>query len=273
MKMSREVRQAEPIHVTRRSVGLAALGFVLWGVGYLILWLSPTGGRLEWVLCAAGPLLLALAVLDHLDHHRRRFGLPALVLLIIAIILQAVVFFPYAYDPALSGKLVTFTYATWGAAWLIGSLGVFLVIGRKEARLEHDDTTPETQIHATFFQLTVLAVGMLIYGISWVGFSVERGNPYMGVLSIIGPALIAVALIAHVEHLALRLGVPAVTIAIIGSSVWALKNVPRAVSDVFTERAWSILLVYGVGGIILLMSAVACLLVLVHKKAWVDAEA
>ena len=119
----------------------------------------------------------------------------------------------------------------------------------------------------------MLAVGMLIYGISWVGFSVDRGNHYMGVLSVIGPALIAVALIAHVEHLALRIGVPATTLAIIGTSVWALKNVPRAVSDVFTERGWSMLLVYGVGGIILLIGAVACLLVLVHKKAWVDADA
>ena len=233
----------------------------------------PTVGRIAWILCVIGPVLLALAVLDHLDHHRRRFGLPALVLLNIAIVLQAAVFVPFAYDPSLRGKLVTYNYAMYGAAWLIGSLGVFVVLARKEARLEHGDKTPETTIHASFIQLTTLAVGMLIYGISFVGLSFDRHNHYMGLLSAIGPALIAVALIAHVEHLALRIGVPAVTVAIIGATVWGLKNVPRAVSDVFAAPPWSIVLVYGVQGMIFIMGAIACLLVLVHKQAWVNAEA
>lgn len=268
--LSREVRAAEPIHVTRQTVGLAGLGFLVWGVGYLMLWTFSTGTRLAWVLCALGPILLGAAALNHLDHHRRRFGLPALTLLNIAIVGQAAVFLPYAINPDLRAATgwAEFTYDAWGVSWLLGALGVLMVQARKESRLSHGDRSAETEVHASFFQLTTLAVGMLLYGISFIGLSTDRTNHTFGWLSVIGPALIAVSIIAHLEHLTLRIGRPAVTLAILGASAWAAKNLARAVTDLMSDPTWSTLLVYGVQGVILLVGAVACLLTLRHKQAW-----
>ncbi|MCX6431341.1 MAG: hypothetical protein NTX29_00660 [Actinobacteria bacterium] len=266
--MPRDVRAAEPIHVTRTSLSLAAGGFILWGIGYWILWLQSTGTRLEWVLCTLGPLLLGAAILNHLDHHRRRFGIVALVLLNIVVVMQALVFLPYALNPELVGTLSRFTFNVWGISWLVGALGVAAVLMRKKSRLDHGDKTPETEIHASFFQLSMLAAGMLIYGISFVGLSSDRTSHLFGWLSVIGPALIAIAVIAHIEHLSLRLGRPAVVLVIIGATGWAAKNLVRATTDLMSDPAWAALFVYGVQGFILLLGALACLLVLFHKQAW-----
>ena len=268
--MPRETRAAEPIHVTRASLSLAAGGFILWGIGYLTLWGAPTGTRLEWVLCTLGPLLLAAAILNHLDHHRRRFGIVALVLLNIVVIMQALVFLPYAVNPGLRGDAAwsNVPYDIWGISWLVGALGVAAVLVRKKSRLDHGGKSAETEIHASFFQLSMLAAGMLIYGISFVGFSTDRTSHLFGWLSVIGPAFIAVAVIAHIEHLSLRLGRPAVVLVIFGVSAWAAKNLVRATTDLMSDPHWAVFFVYGVQGVILLLGALACLLVLFHKQAW-----
>jgi len=268
--MSREVRAAEPIHVTRATLGLTALGFLVWGIGYLVVWQSITATRLDWVLCVLGPLLLAAAVLNHLNHHRRRFGLLTLVVLNVAIALQALVFVPFALDPSLGGTPVwsEFAYDVWGLSWVIGAVGVLMVLARKRSRRSHADRSAETEVHASFFQLSTLAVGMLLYGLSFIGLGADRTSHNFGWLSVIGPALIVVSIIAHVEHLTLRIGRPAVILAILGPSLWAVKNLARAATTLMSDPSWSSLLVYGVQGIILLVGAMACLLTLRHKQAW-----
>ncbi len=110
----------------------------------------------------------------------------------------------------LGGNLRTYAYAMWGATWLTASLGVFFVLARKEARLEQRDRSPRTEIHASFSQLTLVAGGTLIYGISFLGLMADQESNLMGWLTLIGPSLIAVAIISHVEHLSLRVGRPAV---------------------------------------------------------------
>ena len=68
----------------------------------------------------------------------------------------------------------------WGATWLTASLGAFFVLARKEARLEQRDRSPRTEIHASFSQLTLVAGGTLIYGISFVehlSWRVGRPDP------------------------------------------------------------------------------------------------
>ena len=271
IKMSRETRASEPIHVTRLTVGLAAFGFFLWGVAWIMLWLLQSGSRLEWTLLTAGALFLSFAVLSHLDHLRVRFGLPALIFLNIACILPVALFLPYAVDPTLVGTIRTYSYGMWGLTWLTGSLGIFLILARKEARLENRDRSPRTEIHASFFQLVLMAVGMLIYGIGFLGLISEPNSYLMGWLSFIGPAFIAISIISHVEHLTLRIGKPAVVLAVIGVAIWGGKNITRATTDLMSEAEWSAFLINGLQGISMLLGSLACLLVLVHKKAWVDA--
>ena len=266
--MSREVRAAEPIRVTRLTMGIASAGFALWGVAWVMLWLVQTETRLEWALLTIGALLIVVAVLTHVTHLRARFGLAALVLLTLACALPVALFLPYALG--VGGNLRTYAYALWGVTWLTASVGVFLVLARKEARLEQRDRSPRTEIHASFSQLTLVAVGTLIYGVSFLGLMTYQDSRLMGWLSLIGPSLIAVAIISHIEHLSLRVGRPAVILAIVGVAIWAGKNITRATSDLMSNPDWSAFLVNGLQGISMLLGAIACLLVVVHKRAWVE---
>ena len=109
---------------------------------------------------------------------------------------------------------------------------------------------------------------MLIYGISFIEQSSSPNNQVDGVLGVVGPVLIAISVIAHVEHLTLRIGKPAVIITVLGVSIWSVKNLSRAVTDWMSDPDLARFFVYGVQGIIFAMGAVACLLVLTHKKAW-----
>jgi hypothetical protein len=255
-------------------VWLAAIGFLGLAVGESLLAWAPTGTRLEFILLTVGTLCLAAALLNHLDHHRRRFGLTALVFFNLGIIAAAAVWVPFAVDPTVRGTetWTRFGYAAWGVAWILGSIGTFVVMARKEARLEHADKSADTEIHATFFQLTTLAVGMLIYGISFLGQISVRNNHFDGVLSVVGPALIAVSIVAHIEHLTLRIGRPAVAIAVIGVSIWALKNLTRAATDWMNDPDLARFLVYGVQGVVFGLGALSCFLVLAHKQAWQSAS-
>lgn len=270
VKMSRAVRASEPIHVTRTTMGLGAAGFGLWGVAWLMLWLVQTGTRLEWVLLTLGALILAMAVLTHTRHLRARFGPVALVVLNVACVLPVALFLPYALEMHLDRSLRTYSYSLWGAAWLTGSLGVFLVLARKEARLELRDRSPRTEIHASFLQLTFAAVGMLIYGISFLGLVSNQNDRLMGWLTLIGPSLIAISIVTHVEHLSLRVGKPAVILAIVGISIWAGKNITRATTDLMSDPDWSAFLVNGLQGVSMVLGAVACVTVVAHKKAWAE---
>jgi len=270
LRMSRAEREAEPIHVTRTSVWFGAMGFLALAVGESLLCWAPTGGRLEYILLTLGTLCLAVAILYHLDQHRLRFGLPALVFCNLAIVVASAVWVPFAIDPAVRGTqgATLYGYLAWGFAWTLAAIGTFLVLLRKEGRLERGDRKAATQIHASFFQLLVLGVGMLIYGISFIEQSSAPNDNVDGVLSVVGPVLIAIAVINHIEHLTLRIGRPAVIITIVGISIWSVKNLSRAVTDWMSDPALARFFIYGVQGIVFAMGAVACILVLSHKKAW-----
>lgn len=274
LRMSRAEREAEPIHVTRTSVWFAAAGFLALAIGESMLCWAPTGGRFEYILLTVGTLCLAVAILYHLDQHRQRFGLAALVAFNLAIVAASAVWLPFAIDVNNRGTegATLYSYITWGISWTLGAIGTFLVLLRKENRLEQRGRMAATEIHASFFQLLCLGVGMLIYGISFIEQSSSPNNQVDGVLGVVGPVLIAIAVIAHVEHLTLRIGKPAVIITVIGISIWSVKNLSRAVTDWMTDPDLARFFVYGVQGIIFAMGAVACLLVLTHKKAWLAAR-
>jgi hypothetical protein len=214
--------------------------------------------------------LIVAALLAHFDHHRRRFGIAALIFINLGVIASAAVWLPYAWDPSLrgtdGGKL--FTYSAWGAAWLLGCVGTIFVLIRKEQRLKHADKSPETEIHATFFQLVLVGAGTLVYGLGFILLALDLENDLAAVLSVVGPALIAISVIAHVEHLTLRIGRPAVVLTVVGVSVWALKNLTRVFTDWMQDPSLAKFWVYGIQGIVFALGAIACFLVLAHKKAW-----
>ena len=274
LRMSRAEREAEPIHVTRTSVWFAAAGFFALGIGESLICWASTGGRLEYVLLTLGTLCLAVAILYHLDQHRHRFGLVALIFFNLAIVSASAVWVPYAINPGVrgTGSATLFVYIAWGAAWTLGAIGTFCVLIRKENRLARGHRQASTEIHASFFQLLILGVGMLIYGIGFIEQSSSPNNQVDGVLGVVGPVLIAISVIAHVEHLTLRIGKAAVVLTIIGISVWSVKNLSRAVTDWMSDPALAKFFIYGVQGFVFFLGGIACLLVLSHKKAWLAAQ-
>jgi hypothetical protein len=275
LRMSRADREAEPIHVTQTSIWLGAIGFLALAVAESLLCWAPTGGRLEFILLTVGTLCLAAALLTHLDTHRLRFGLPALVFFNLGILAASALWVPYIFDPTLfgSGSLTLYTYSCWGSAWTLGAIGTFFVLHRKETRLERGDRKAATTIHASFFQLLTLGVGMLIYGISFIEQGTLPNNNVSGVLAVVGPVLIAISVISHVEHLTLRIGRPAVILTILGVSIWSVKNLSGAATDWLSDPALFKFFVFGIQGIVFAMGAVACILVLSRKKAWLASRA
>jgi hypothetical protein len=244
-------------------------------VGQSLLCWAPSIARPAYILLTVGTLCLAVAILYHLDQHRLRFGLTALVFFNLAIVAASAVWVPYAINPDIRGTegAILYGYIAWGAAWTLGAIGTFFVLSRKERRLERGDRKAATEIHASFFQLLILGVGMLIYGISFIEQSSSPNDKVDGVLSVVGPVLIAIAAINHIEHLTLRIGRPAVIITIVGISIWSVKNLSRAVTDWMSDPALARFFVYGVQGFVFALGAVACILVLSHKKAWLAARA
>lgn len=270
-RLSRDVRAAEPIHVTRATLAITASGFLVEAIGRTILWRVPEGNRLAFALCSLGFVLISAGLLNHFDHHRTRFGLPALITVHLALLVWVVAFLPFVLNPSLYstsewGK--TYLFAAWGVWQLLGSLGVFLVLMRKQARLEHGDKTAETEIHASFSQLVILSGGLLLWGVGNIGLSIDPTSHYSGLLTVFGPGLIAVAIIAHVEHLSLRIGRPAVTLTIIAALAWTVSNVPAVSDGIASDPAGRLFIWWGARAIAFIFGIIACVLVLAHKRAW-----
>ena len=100
----------------------------MWAIGFLGLAASGTAAQWEWVLSFLGPLILAIAVLMSGAFVRDRYGVGALVLFVLALVIQAVVFLPRTLGIDVVGPGGTsFSYDAWGLAWIVGAIGVLLV--------------------------------------------------------------------------------------------------------------------------------------------------
>jgi hypothetical protein len=115
---------------------------------------------------------------------------------------------------------------------------------------------------------------MLIYGIGFLllGDPIARDSRLVGALSVVGPLLIALAVIAHIEHLTLRIGKVSVVLTAVGISLWGIKNLFRPLTDWFDNELLNDFFVYGLQGVFYAMGALACVFVLAHKQAWAKAQ-
>jgi hypothetical protein len=248
---------------------LAATGFFAMGLGESLRCWAPSGVRVENVLLIVGTLVLGVAILSHVRSHRSRFGVVAVVLVLLATVSAAVMWLPPVIDLAVLTQetWTRFAYDAWGIAWILGSLAIFVVIVRKEHRESSGDTSPATEIHARYSTLVILAAGMLIYGLGFAEPGSNHNSHFDGLLTVVGPALIAFAVVTHFERLAAQIGRLAVSLIVIGTGTWALKNFTRVFTDWMTDPDAAKFLIYGIQGIIYFLGVVACLSVLAHKKS------
>jgi len=265
---------AEPIHVSVPSLTCGVLGFALWGLGSLVRAASLENVEVAEALEVVGPLLLAVAIILHVEHLSYRIGRTAVVLLIIGPAVYGV-----SRIPALFGAegiaWFRYEYASYGAGHLLVGLGILMVAVHKEmqmkAALEHyamnrDGAPPDITVHASFASLMSASGGLILVAIS--EFSDIGGQPrtrFDFLLRAVGALLITVGIVTHIDHLTRRIGLPAVVVGILASLCWFAAYLPRVYNPSFDFSAsWSDMK-WVAFGCAYLLAALAGGLVLIRK--------
>ncbi len=266
-----------PIHVSYASLGLGALGLLASGIGRLLFWSSGFEVRSSWALVVLGPILMAIAITLHIEHLGKRIGRAPVVLGIIGLVIWSLTSLPFLLDPELyslenHANWLRINWAGFAVARVLFSLSFFLVLARKESLLEHGEMDAARKIHASFATLTYAAVGLLLYGLA--GFSSLSGSGQYGSrftygLLVVGPALIAIAIINHIDHLSRVIGKPAVVCGVLGSALWAVSVLPIAIKPSLGEFAgdWDKITLYGFNGCGLILGGISVGLVLLRKRS------
>ncbi|CAB4950441.1 unannotated protein [freshwater metagenome] len=266
-----------PIHVSYMSLGLGSLGLLASGIGRLLFWSSGFEVRSSWALVVLGPILMAIAITLHIEHIGKRIGRAPVVLGIIGLVIWSLTSLPFLLNPELyslenHANWLRINWAGFAAARVLFSLSFFLVLARKESLLEHGEMDAARKIHASFATLTYAAVGMLLYGLA--GFSSLSGSGQYGSrftygLLVVGPALIAIAIINHIDHLSRVIGKPAVICGVLGSALWAVSVLPIAIKPSLGEFAgnWDKITLYGFNGCGLILGGISIGLVLMRKRS------
>lgn len=244
---------------------IAVVGFLFWGLGWFDL-MPNHEARVGWELEFLGPLLITLAMLLSVQRWAARIGYPAAVTAILAMLACAVSTLLFAVDKtALETEAgVRFGYGAYAVALLFGSLAALLALRHKErqrdAAARH--AAPGCQvgcscsacIHASFFALSVGAMGFLIWGLGFVAHTIQpTGVEFGWCLAAVGAVLVTCALASHWEHIAARFGRPAALIGIASGAVWAMGYVLEAVNPgagVLSSWYSDLFACYGVGHVL-----------------------
>ena len=123
------------VHASFLSLITASVGLILYAIGYLQLVGHPLGTRSAWSLQTIGGMLIALGIVTHITHLRRRIGTPAVVFGLLGAACMAFSCLPYAVNPSniLSPSWGQCWWSVWGAGAVFGAVGIGLVILRKRS--------------------------------------------------------------------------------------------------------------------------------------------
>lgn len=253
--------------VSRPALVLGAIGLVLVAVGEFLRYEMPSWIRSEVDILIVGTLCVALAFLIDLPHLRRRVGLAPVLLFALGAIVAAVMWVPTAVDPGSAGDWPwsRFAYDAWGIAWILGAIGVFLVLVRKESDARHGDSG-RSAIEWSYSSLALVAVGMLVYGIGFAAPDSNHNSHFDGTLSVVGPVLMLLALVLEFDVVQRRIGRSASMLIAAATGLWAVKNLARVLTDWMDDPDLSRLFIYGLQSIAYLLGAIACVLVMGHAK-------
>ena len=226
------------IHASFFSLACGALGMLAVGIGTLI---SPgSGGSLGWALHAGGWILVSVAIIAHIEHLSNRLGRAAVWCGILGAGAQGLADLPFAINPEWTKDPTWVNYYNymWATAALLGAASFGLMAIRKEKRMEahlaagnsgsYAMEDHHSTVHASFLSLVTGAMACLLAAIGSLVL-IDGGGPAarLGwILLALSGVLAAVALIWHVEHLSLSLGRAAVGLAVLGSVLAALSNLP-----------------------------------------------
>ena len=266
------------IHASFFSLVCASLGMLGVGVGTL---LSPgVGGALGWTLHSLGWLLVSVAIIAHIEHLSNRLGRVAVVCGILAAVAQALADVPFALDPdrVLQTSWLNYYTIMWALAALLAAVSLALVAMRKEKLMEQHIALGETgkfavedyqtTVHASFLSLMAAALGCLLTAIGW--FMLVNGGgsstQLAWALNAVGSVLVAVAIIAHIEHLTMSIGRAAIWLGAAAAVLSALGCIP-SFFEMTSDSSIGGQLTWIMWGITCVFAALALAIVAMRRRA------
>ena len=266
-------RTRVPTEATPLVLGLACVGFALWGVGWLFVLGSRTS-HLGWALQVVGPRMVARAVALYASHLRRRIGYPAVLFGSLGAVIVGLATLPYGISQSnlSSASGLRFGYAAYGIGLLLGALSltcVAVTLGRQlleGTKLHPAGCSCSERIHSSMGTTVLGAAGLLVWGLGFLAlFATPEGSRYGWILAVVGSAAVSVAIAGHLRHLSGRFGQLAAWLGIISAFAWSIGYLLQAIHPTagFYSQWYSALFgFYGAGHI---LSAVSIALVLVYK--------
>jgi len=250
---------ATVVHVRATSLWLAAIGFFLFALGTFVFSWFPAEGALEFTLQTLGPILIALSLLVSWRANVARWGRGPVILFFLFVISYGVIWLPYIFSPESLGteSATQRGFYTTGIGIICGAIGVFLVMHRKEVQLEHPSDASRPRIPASFTQLLLIGLGLLLNGVNWIWVGQEDSHVTEFSLPLIGCVLILIAVISASKALMLQLGRFATIAIILAVFVYTLHYLLDALPAVM-DPDWRQTI--RVGGVSYALGAVACVL-------------
>ena len=253
--------ESDRIHASATVLILGALGLALLGAGRLV-----DHGQAGQAFCCAGLIVIALALVLHVEHLTFRVGRSAVVLIIVGVAIDALGYLLQAVG--LSGSSITWIVI--GVGRVVAGAGVAMVAVHKEGQMkaalaEYASGAPwhgRVTVHASFLSLITGASGLVLLGFGLIAQDISDLR-VANVVQTAGCALIAVGIISQVGHLASRIGKVAVIAVIIGVLAYGVNGIPDLIdpdNGAAHETFWHVSI--GIGA---LFGALACLLTLVKK--------
>ncbi|MEI7592421.1 MAG: hypothetical protein WCK41_04300 [Actinomycetes bacterium] len=140
-------------------------------------------------------------------------------------------------------------------------------------RAVSDPTMDRSPIHASYVSLLFAGIGLIVWGTGWALVSNQpslNASSFANVLSFFGALFVAIGIITHIDHLAKRIGIGAVTLGIIASASAVIAALPGMFKlDTLRWQQTTLAL----RGIEFLCAALALVLVITHKKSIESARA
>jgi len=122
------------VHASFLSLITGSVGFLLYAVGYVQLLEVAGGTRWSWILQIAGCVLLAVAIVYHLERLVHHIGISAVLCGVVSAITLAISSVPFAIDPEnynSSPQWAQFFWNVWGVGATFAAISILFIIKRK----------------------------------------------------------------------------------------------------------------------------------------------
>jgi len=220
--------------LSRTSLWLAAVGFLLLVDGTGIFSWFPSYGTLEFTLQALGPVLITEALLIGRRIHVARWGWAGFIFFLAGILAYGVMWSAYAIDPGSLGdpSATQRGFFTVGVGYLCAAIGMFLVMRRKQRQDKNSVASGELPIAATFTQMILFSLGALVCAAGAFIWLIPTDSKLQHFsLLIIGWAVVLLSTIAARKGLAEKVGRPATFMIILAVAVYWLHYVLDALPN------------------------------------------